>query len=75
MFLNVKKYIFLILNKVYPELDISDETIKISISVEGYDKRTAENYQNCYVAKKRIISKLFPNLQKLETWIKIVSTF
>ena len=38
---------------------------KISISVESYDEKTAENYRNCYVAEKQIISKLskisFPN--------------
>ena len=31
---------------------------KISISVDSYDKKTAENYRNCYVAEERIISKL-----------------
>ena len=31
---------------------------KISISVESYDEKTAENYRNCYGAEKRIISKL-----------------
>ena len=31
---------------------------KISISVESYDENTTENDQNCYVAEKRIISKL-----------------
>ena len=31
---------------------------KISTSVESYDANTAENYQNCYVAEKRIVSKL-----------------
>jgi len=31
---------------------------KISIAVESYDKKTAENYRNCYVAEKRIVSKL-----------------
>ena len=31
---------------------------KISISVEGYDENTAENYRNGYVAEKRIASKL-----------------
>ena len=24
---------------------------KISLSVEGYDEKTAENYQNCYIAE------------------------
>jgi len=31
---------------------------KISISVENYDEKTAENYRNCYIAEKHIISKL-----------------
>ena len=31
---------------------------KISISVESYDEKTAENDRNCYVAEKRIISKV-----------------
>ena len=30
---------------------------KISISVESYDEKTAENYQNSY-AEKQIVSKL-----------------
>ena len=41
------------LNRVYtviPEIDFSD--------VESCDEKTAENYQNCYAAEKRIISKL-----------------
>ena len=28
---------------------------KISISVESYDEKTTENYQNCCVAEKRIM--------------------
>ena len=32
--------------------------LKISISVESYDEKTAENYRNCYVAEKRIVYKL-----------------
>ena len=31
---------------------------KNSISVESYDRKTVENYQNCYVAEKRKVSKL-----------------
>ena len=57
----MKKNIFLILNKLYSgrsDLDLSAETIKISISVEKYDEKTAENYLNCYVAEKQIIFKL-----------------
>ena len=36
------------------ELDLYDETskIEISISVKVFDEKTAENDQNCYVAKK-----------------------
>ena len=40
---------------------------KISISVESYDEKTAENYRNCFVAEKHIVSKLLkisiPNVQ------------
>ena len=31
---------------------------KVSVSVESYDEKTAENYQDCYNAEKPIISKL-----------------
>ena len=31
---------------------------KISLSVESYDEKTAENYRNYYVAKQRMVSKL-----------------
>ena len=31
---------------------------KISISVESYDEKTAENYRNCYAAEKLIVFKL-----------------
>ena len=31
---------------------------KISILVEGYDEKTAENDRNCFVDEKRLISKL-----------------
>ena len=36
------------------ELNLSDEIIRIKIflSVESYDEKTAENYRNCYVAGK-----------------------
>ena len=40
----------------------------ISFSVESYDEKTAENYQNCYVAEKNIVSKLseisIPNVDR-----------
>ena len=32
--------------------------LKISISVESYDEKTAENYLNCYAAEERIVCKL-----------------
>ena len=32
---------------------------KISISVESYEEKTAENYQNCNVVEKLIVSQLF----------------
>ena len=32
--------------------------LKISIPVESYDEKTTENYRYCYIAEKRIISKL-----------------
>ena len=35
---------------------------KIPISLESYDEKTADNYRNCYVAKKRIVSKLSKGL-------------
>ena len=51
------------------EPDLSDETlskIKIFVPVESYDEKNAEKYRNCYIAEKRIISKLsnisIPNL-------------
>ena len=31
---------------------------KILISVENFDEKTVENYRNCYVAEKRMGSKL-----------------
>ena len=35
-----------------------DTLFKISLSVESYDEKSAKNGQNCYVAEKRIVSKL-----------------
>ena len=32
--------------------------LKISISVESHDEKTVENYRNCYISEKRIVSKL-----------------
>ena len=31
---------------------------EIFISVESYDEKTVENYWNCYLAEKLIVSKL-----------------
>ena len=50
---------------------------KISISVESYDEKTAENDQNCYVAEKRsfqTFKDIDPKfkLKKLKAWMKIV---
>ena len=40
---------------------------KISISVESYDEKTAENYRNCYVAEKRIVFKIsIPNMDSCD---------
>ena len=58
----MKKYFFFKWKRVDSDrskLDLPDETIKISILVESYDEKTAENYRNCYVAaEKRIVLKL-----------------
>ena len=43
------------------ELDLYDETIRIKnfySSRKLYDKKTADNYRNSYVAVKRIVSEL-----------------
>ena len=55
---------------------------KISLLLESYYENTSENYRDCYVAEKRIVSKLsnvsIPNFNKtnwLETLIKSVSKF
>ena len=42
------------------ELDFSDDSIinQNFHPVESYDEKTAKNYRNCYVAEKRIFSKL-----------------
>ena len=49
------KYNMLDLNKIFL---IQSSKFKITISVESYDVKTAENYRNYYVAEKRIVSKL-----------------
>ena len=47
---------------------IKPTQFKISISVKSYDEKIAENYGNCYVAEKRIVSELskisIPNLDR-----------
>ena len=43
------------LNQTFP---MKPSEFKISILVESYDEKTAENYRNRYVAEKRIVSKL-----------------
>ena len=56
------------LNRVYtviPEIDFSD--------VESCDEKTAENYQNCYAAEKRLVSKL-SKISIVVTWYQIVVT-
>ena len=51
------------MNTIFP---IKPSEYKILISIESYDEKAAENYQNCYVAEKRTVSKLsnisIPNL-------------
>ena len=42
------------LNLIFP-MKLSE--FKISFSIESYDEKTAENYRNCYVVEKRIVSK------------------
>ena len=57
------KNIFLIQHTVYcdrSKLDLSDETIGIenSLSAESDDDKTAKDHWICYVAEKRMVSKL-----------------
>ena len=35
---------------------------KISIAVESFDEKTAENYRNCYIAEKRIVFQTFKDI-------------
>ena len=50
------------------ELNLSNETIRISFSVISYDEKTVKNECNGYDVKKHIISKLskisIPNWKK-----------
>ena len=52
---------------------------EISISVESYDEKTAENNRNCYVAEKRIVSKLskisIPNFRSCDRTELFVDRF
>ena len=48
-------YILIELNQIFP---MKPSELKISLSVESYDEKPDENEQNCYVAEKRIVSKL-----------------
>ena len=43
------------LNEIFP---MKPSESKISLSVDSYDKKTAENFRNFYDAEKPIISKL-----------------
>ena len=43
------------LSKIFP---MEPSEFKNSISVDSYDEKTGENYQNCYVAETRIVSEL-----------------
>ena len=48
----MEEKIFLTSEIGYILIDVSDETIKISISVESYNGKTVEYYRNCYVEKR-----------------------
>ena len=43
--------------------------LKISISVESYDEKTAENDRNCYVADivSKLSKKFFPNFDSINS--------
>ena len=43
------------MNYIFP---MRPSEFKISISVESYDEKTAENYRNCYLAEMLIVFKL-----------------
>ena len=49
-------YIHIDLNQIFK---MKPSELKISISIESYDEKTAENYRNSYVAEGCIVSKLF----------------
>ena len=51
------------------DFSLKPSEVKISLLVESYDEKTAENYRNRYVSEKRIFSKLskilIPNFDDL----------
>ena len=44
------------LSQIFP---MQPSEIQISVWIESYDEKTAENYRNCYIAEKHIVYKLF----------------
>ena len=42
-------------DQIFP---MKQSELKKFISVESYDERTVENYRNCYLTEKRMVSKL-----------------
>ena len=48
-------YILIDLNWIFPMKPLE---ITVSILLESYDEKTTGKYRNCYVAEKRIASKL-----------------
>ena len=48
-------YVLIDLHQIF---SMKPSELKIFISVENFDDKTAEYYRNCYVAKNRIVSKL-----------------
>ena len=47
--------------------------LKISISVESYDEKNAENWQNCYLAEIHIVSEDSKFYIQLEVMMKKLS--
>ena len=59
----MEKYIFIyeieyILTDLNWIFTMKPTKFKISISVESYDEKTTDNYRNCYIDEKHIVSKL-----------------
>jgi len=70
-----KTNIFLISNTVYSvrsELYLSDETFKISFSVENYDEKTAENYK-LFLCRIIQITMSIDRL-RVNLWLSVVWT-